>query len=143
MLADVSRYWWLIALRGVFAVLFGLAAFTLPGPSLLALVLLFGAYALVDGVASIVAAIRAGRHHGQWWAMLIEGIVGVAAGLITFVWPAITALALLYLIAAWALMTGVLEIVAAVRLRQVISNEWLLGLSGVISIAYGVLLIIM
>ena len=123
MLHLLARYWWVIALRGVIAVLFGLLAFFIPGITLLTLVLLFGAYALLDGSFDIVSAIRAPSHH---WALVLEGIVGIIAGILTFVWPGITAMVLLYLIGFWAIFTGVLEIVAGIRLRQAIANELLL-----------------
>ena len=138
--ATLARNWWAIALRGVAAIIFGILAFVLPGITLAALVLLFGAYALVDGVFSLVAAIRGRGGDAPWWALAIEGVAGVAAGLITFFLPGLTALILLYVIAAWALVTGVLEIVAAVRLRKTITNEWWLAGSGVLSVAFGVFL---
>jgi uncharacterized membrane protein HdeD (DUF308 family) len=134
----LARYWWAVALRGLLAVLFGLAAFFWPGITLVTLVFLFGAYALVDGVFALVSAFRADDR----WPLLFEGVVGIAAGVVAFVWPGITALALLYLIAAWAIITGILEIVAAVRLRKVIENEWLLALGGVASIILGVILVV-
>ena len=136
----LARNWWAIVLRGVAAILFGILAFVMPGITLAALVLLFGAYALVDGVLNIVAAIT-GRTRGQpWWMLVLAGIAGIAAGLVAFLMPGITAIALTYIIAAWAIVIGVLEIVAAVRLRKVITNEWWLGLSGALSIIFGVLL---
>ncbi|MBX6331412.1 MAG: DUF308 domain-containing protein, partial [Gemmatimonadaceae bacterium] len=135
-----ARNWWVVALRGVAGVLFGIFTFFAPGISIAALVLLFGAYALVDGVLAIASAFRR-RGIGRWWVLLLEGVVDVAAAVVTFVWPAITALALLYVIAVWALLTGILEIAAAIRLRRVITGEWLLVLSGVLSLVLGVLLI--
>lgn len=137
----LARNWWAVLLRGIAGVLFGVATFVAPAISLAALVLLFGAYAFVDGVMAIMSATR---HHGvsdRWGVVLVEGIAGVAAGVLTFVWPGITAFALLYLIAAWALVTGVLEVAAAIRLRKVITHEWLLALNGIASIALGALLV--
>jgi uncharacterized membrane protein HdeD (DUF308 family) len=135
------RNWWAIALRGVAAILFGIMAFAVPGLTLAALIFLFGAYALVDGVLNIIAAIR-GRHAGRpAWVLLFEGVVSVAAGLVAFFMPGVTALALLYLIVVWAVITGVLEIVVAVRLRQRIQGEWWLALSGVLSVILGVLIV--
>jgi uncharacterized membrane protein HdeD (DUF308 family) len=134
------RNWWVVALRGVAGVLFGIFTFFAPGISLAALVLLFGAYALVDGILAIVSAFRR-RGAGRWWVLLLEGLIGVAAAVVTFVWPAITALALLYVIAVWALLTGIVEIAAAIQLRRVITGEWLLALSGVLSLVLGALLI--
>jgi uncharacterized membrane protein HdeD (DUF308 family) len=138
---SLSRNWWAVSLRGLAGILFGIITFFAPGISLAALVLLFGAYALVDGVLAIVSAVRR-RGADRWWLLLLEGLVGIAAGVLTFMWPAITAIALLYVIAAWALVTGAFEIAAAIRLRKVITGEWLLVLSGILSIALGVLLVL-
>jgi uncharacterized membrane protein HdeD (DUF308 family) len=137
----LSRNWWAVSLRGLAGILFGIITFFAPAISLAALVLLFGAYALVDGVLAIVSAVRR-RGADRWWLLLLEGLVGIAAGVLTFLWPAITAIALLYVIAAWALVTGVFEIAAAIRLRKAITGEWLLALSGIFSIALGVLLVL-
>ena len=127
---------------GGVAILFGLAALIWPGLTLTALVLLFGAYTLVDGVFAVVAALaRAGRER-RWWVLLLEGPLGIAAGVVTLAWPGITGLVLLLFIAAWAVITGVVEIVAAIRLRREIEGEFLLGLSGVLSVLFGLLLIV-
>jgi len=128
MLHSLARNWWALALRGGVAVLFGLLTFFLPGITLVTLVLLFGAYALVDGIFNVVAFFRVMSHH---WAFLIEGVVGIIARILTFAWPAITVLALLYLISFWAIFTGIFEIIAAVRLRRLIANEWRLLVMGV------------
>lgn len=136
------RNWWIVLLRGVVAILFGLCAFVLPGITLAALVLLFGAYALIDGILGVVTAIRRHGTTDRWWVLLVEGLVSFAAGVLTLLWPAITALVLLWVIAAWALVTGVLEIVAAVRLRKAITGEWLLVLGGIASLAFGILLVV-
>jgi uncharacterized membrane protein HdeD (DUF308 family) len=139
MLDQLVRHWWVLALRGVLAILFAVIAFSRPGVTLIALVWVWGAYAFVDGVFALIASVRAAEHHQRWGMLLLEGISGIAAGIIAFVWTGITALALVFLIAAWAIVTGILEIAAAVRLRQMIEGEWLLGLSGVLSILLGVL----
>ena len=136
---DLARHWWVIALRGVAAVLFGVLAFVWPGMTLAVLVLLFGAYALVDGVLAIVVAVRGGTDHRL--AMGLEGVVSVLAGLAAFVFPGLTALVLLYIIAFWAILTGVLEVVAAIRLRRAITNEWGLIIGGVLSVLFGIVLI--
>jgi uncharacterized membrane protein HdeD (DUF308 family) len=139
MLHLLARHWWALALRGVFAVLFGLLTFLIPGITLLTLVLLFGAYAILDGIFDIVSAVRApGRH----WPLVLEGVVGIIIGILTFIWPGITTMVLLYLIAFWAIFTGILEIVAGIRLREVIANEWLLILMGVLSVLFGFLILI-
>jgi uncharacterized membrane protein HdeD (DUF308 family) len=138
MLDTLARNWWALALRGVAAVLFGLLTFFLPGITLVTLVVLFGTYALVDGLFNLLAFFRVASHH---WALLIEGVIGIIAGVLTFTWPTITAIALLYLIAFWAIFTGVFEIVAGIRLRQVIANEWLLLLMGVLSALFGFLIL--
>ena len=134
----LSRNWWLIALRGLAGILFGIITFVAPGITLAVLVILFGAYAFADGVLAVVTAVRHRGTTDRWGMLLLEGIVGVAAGLVTLFWPGITALTLLYVIAFWALLTGVLEIAAAMRLRKVITGEWLLALGGVASIIFGV-----
>jgi uncharacterized membrane protein HdeD (DUF308 family) len=139
MLHLLARYWWALALRGLFAVLFGLLTFFIPGITLLALVLLFGVYALLDGIFDIVSAFRSSSHH---WAFVVEGVVGIIVGILTLIWPGITGMVLLYLIAFWAIFTGVLEIVAGIRLRAAIANEVLLILMGVLSLLFGLLIIV-
>ena len=118
----------------------GLLAFIWPGITLFVLVIFWGAYMFVDGVFAIVAAVRAAGQEARWWLLLVEGILGVLVGIVTFIWPGLTALALLYLVAAWAIVTGILEIVGAIRLRREIEGEWALILAGVLSVIFGVLL---
>jgi len=142
MMDALARNWWAIALRGVVAILFGLVALFDARIALYALVIVFGAYALVDGVFNVVAAVRAAEHHQRWIWLLVSGIAGILAGLITFAWPGITALVLLYLIAYWAIVTGVLELIAGYRLKGHVANEWALLLGGAASIIFGVLLIV-
>jgi len=137
---QLARHWWVIGLRGLAAILFGVLAFVWPGMTLAVLVLLFGAYALVDGVLTLIAAFRGGVQHRI--VMLVEGVVSVLAGLAAFVWPGLTALVLLYIIAFWAIVTGVLEIVAAIRVRRAISNELGLVIGGVLSVVFGVVLLV-
>ena len=134
------RNWWVLLLRGLAGIIFGIITFISPAISLAALVLVFGAYALVDGVLAIISAIRWRGEVDRWWVLLLEGVAGVAAGIVTFIWPGISALALLYVIAAWALVTGVLEIAAAIRLRKIIAGEWLLALIGIASVTLGIIL---
>ena len=142
MLEKISRNWWLYAVRGVVAIIFGVVAFARPEQALQALVLVFGAYALVDGIFAMFAGIASYRYFERWWAVLLEGVAGVVIGLLTFFWPNITALVLLYFIAAWALITGIFEIMAAIQFRRVITGGWMLILGGLLSIVLGVLLFV-
>jgi uncharacterized membrane protein HdeD (DUF308 family) len=141
MIDAIPRNWWALVVRGIIAILFGLLAVVWPGLTVTALIILFGAYAVVDGIFTIVAAAMGGGM-GNRWGLLLEGIVSVIAGIIAFVWPGLTALALLYVIAFWAIVTGILEIVAAVRLRREITNELALGIAGVLSILFGLIAIV-
>jgi uncharacterized membrane protein HdeD (DUF308 family) len=141
MLLVFASSWWALVLRGIAAILFGVLAFMWPGITLTALVFLFGAYALVDGAFSIVAGIKSYGERKRWWLLLIEGCLSVAAGVFAFMVPAMTAWILLILIASWAIVTGIFEIAAAIQLRKVISGEWMLALSGVLSILFGALLL--
>jgi uncharacterized membrane protein HdeD (DUF308 family) len=133
--------WWAIVIRGVAAILFGVLTFVAPRESLLVLVLFWGAYALMDGVFNLVLAVRGARVLRGWGWLLFEALVSIAAGVITFVWPAITAIGLLVVIAVWAVLTGVAEIATAIRIRRLVRGEWLLALSGILSIVFGVLLL--
>ncbi len=126
--------WWALALRGVGALAFAALAFLWPGLTLVVLVALFAAYAFVDGLTALVTGIGA-----RWWSMVALGVLSVAAGVAALAWPGLTALALVYLIAAWAVVRGAFELVAAVQLRRAIEGEWLLALSGIASIAFGAL----
>lgn len=137
-----SRNWGAMLLRGAAGLIFGLLTILVPGLSLLALVLVFSGYALSDGVLALVSAIRRRPAGESRWAQVLEGVLGIGAGLIGVFWPGITLLYFLYLISGWALVSGVLEIVGAIRLRKVIEGEWLLALSGVASIVLGVLLLV-
>ena len=142
MLHALARNWWAVLIRGIAAIIFGVLAFAWPGATIWALVILFGAYAFVDGIFAIVMAVRAAEAHERWGAFLIEGIVGLVIAAVTFFYPGITGVALYSIIAAWAVITGILEIVAAIRLRKEIQNEWLLILGGIASIVFGVLMIV-
>jgi uncharacterized membrane protein HdeD (DUF308 family) len=137
---ELPRQWWLVALRGLAAITFGILAFIWPAITLEVLILFFGAYAMVDGVLALYAAIRSRGQRA--WVSVMEGIVGIGAGLVAFFSPGITALALLILIAGWAIVTGVMEVIAAVELRRVVRNEWFLILSGLLSVVFGIVLLI-
>jgi uncharacterized membrane protein HdeD (DUF308 family) len=131
----LARNWWALALRGVAAVIFGVLALFLPGAAITVLVILFGAYALVDGIFALIGAFRTSS---QRWVLVLEGIAGVLAGIIALFWPGVAAISLLYIIAAWAVVTGIAEIAAAIRLRKEIEGEWLLMVAGAISIIFGI-----
>jgi uncharacterized membrane protein HdeD (DUF308 family) len=141
MLQTLSRYWWLILLRGIAAIIFGVLAFIWPGITLVTLVLFWGAFALVDGVLALAHAIMGGNMGSRWWLALI-GIAGIAAGIVTFMWPGVTALVLLIFIATWAIVLGVFQIIGAIRLRKEIDNEWTLGLGGLLSVLFGVVMLV-
>lgn len=134
------RNWWLLLLRGIAAIAFGVLTWLMPAISLTVLVLLFGAYAMADGVLAVWMSIAGRGEHEHWWVVLLWGLVGIGVGILTFLAPGVTALALLFYIAVWAIATGVLEIAAAVRLRREIEGEWVLVLAGIVSVAFGVLL---
>ncbi len=142
MLRTMARHWWLLALRGIAAVIFGVLAFIVPGVTLLVLVLLFGAYALIDGILAVITSFREREENHRWWVLLLEGLAGVIVGVIALFAPQVAAVSLLFLIAFWAIFTGIMEIIAAIRLRREISNEWALGLSGVLSVILGVILLV-
>ncbi|MDP1867753.1 MAG: HdeD family acid-resistance protein [Bradyrhizobium sp.] len=137
MVHALARNWWLLLLRGIAAIIFGMLAFAWPGLTLLTLILFYGAFALVDGVLAIVAAVTGGAPAPRWW-LAIVGLLGIAAGLLTFLMPGLSALVLLFFIAAWAIATGVMQIIGAIQLRKEIDNEWWLILGGVISVLFGV-----
>ena len=132
--------WWTLALRGLLAIVVGLLAFFMPVATLFALTYLFGAYALIDGILSLTSAIRGGRQGEHWWEFLFEGILGLAAATAAMISPALTLTVLIYIVAAWAVVTGITKIAAAIRLRRHITGEWLLGLAGLFSVLFGVLL---
>jgi uncharacterized membrane protein HdeD (DUF308 family) len=140
MQARLTYNWTAIALRGVVAIAFGILALLLPGLTLAVLILLFAAYALVDGVSHVITGIRQQAGGRPDWLMIAAGILAIVAGIIAAVLPGITALALLTLIGAWVIVTGVMEVAAAYRLRKEISGEWLLALDGIVSIVFGIYL---
>ena len=142
MAVVLSTNWWALAFRGALAIVFAILTFIWPGITLAVLVLLFGVYAFTDGFLAIASTIRAVRGHKRWGAFLLEGIVGILAGFCAFFVPALTLAFLVLLIAAWAIITGVLEISAAVRLRRHVPGEWMLIVAGVLSIIFGILIYI-
>jgi uncharacterized membrane protein HdeD (DUF308 family) len=141
MVTVLARNWGLVALRGVMALAFGLLTIARPGITLAALVILFGAYALIDGLFSVWAALANRRGEPHWVALLLAGLAGIAVGIVTFLMPGITALILLYFIAAWAIIRGAAEIAMAIQLRKVLTGEWLLALAGVVSVLFGAFLL--
>jgi uncharacterized membrane protein HdeD (DUF308 family) len=142
MFAQMFRNWWLFLVRGVLAIVFGILAFIWPGSTRLALVLLFGAFALLDGIFAVATSITFHDIFDRWWAILLEGLTGIVIGSLTFLWPQITALVLLYLIAAWAVITGIFEIVTAVHFRRLIKGGWAWILAGLLSVIIGALLFV-
>lgn len=138
----LAHNWWLLALRGLAAIVFGILAFIWPASTLLGLMILFGAFAFVNGILSLMLAAKTPKGYPRFGSLILGGILGIIAGIVTFFMPAITALGLLILIASWAIVTGILEIVAAIRLRKEIVNQWLLALVGILSVIFGVLLLL-
>ncbi|MDF2813750.1 MAG: HdeD family acid-resistance protein [Microvirga sp.] len=137
----LAQNWWAVALRGVFAIVFGLIALFMPGVTMLSLVLFFSAYMLVDGVFSIVSAVRAASNHQRWGLLVLEGIVDIAVGVIAFAWPGLTVIFFVTLVAVWSLITGVLEIVAAFKLNPAFGRGWLI-FSGIVSVLFGIALLV-
>jgi uncharacterized membrane protein HdeD (DUF308 family) len=139
---SLARNWWILLVRGILAIVFGVLVIVWPMLAWVVIVASFGAYALLDGTLALVSAIsgRGGRH---WWALALEGVVGIGAGVLTFYWPGATGLVLLWFIAYWAIATGVFEIFAAFRLRAEVQDEWLLALSGLLSVVFGAALILL
>jgi uncharacterized membrane protein HdeD (DUF308 family) len=143
LLRTLANNWWLLLLRGLAAVAFGVLAFFWPGPTLITMTWLWGAYALSDGVIAIWAAFSAsgGDASPRWWLGL-SGVVSIFAGIVAFTYTGMTTLVLLMFIAAWAIVIGATQIWGAITLRRVLENEWLLILNGVLSIAFGIILML-
>lgn len=137
----LSSNWDMFLVRGILAILFGIATLLMPGITLVVLVVLFGAYALVDGIILTVNAFKNRKTDKDWWLMLLTGLLSIAAGVVTFVWPGITTVSLYYVIAVWAIATGISEVIYAIRFRKKIEGERLLVLNGILSVAFGILLI--
>ena len=143
MLHALARNWWIVLLRGIAAIVFGVLAFAWPGLTLLTLVLLYGAYALVDGIIALAAAFTGRAMPLPTWWLIVVGLLGIAAGLVTFLWPGITAIVLVLFIGAWAVAHGIFEIIGAIQLRHEIDNEWLLILAGALSVIFGIAVLAM
>src|SRR4051812_29785230 len=139
----IAQSWWVLALRGLVAILFGLATLFWPGLILAALIVFFGLYALVDGILAIIAAFRSSGQGMRRPLLLIEGVIGILFGILALFWPGLTALALLYIIAFWAILSGIARIVMAIMLRREIENEWSIALSGVLSVILGIVLVLL
>jgi uncharacterized membrane protein HdeD (DUF308 family) len=137
----LSQYWWVLLLRGIVSILFGVVAFAWPGLTLATLVLFFAAFVLVDGVFDVFHAFSGRGENDHWWVLLLEGVLGIAFGVITWVNPGVTTLVLLLFIAFWAMATGTLRIIMAIRLRKEIQGEWWLVLSGAASMLFGVIVL--
>lgn len=141
MLHALAKCWWALLLRGIAAIIFGVLAFTWPGLTLVTLVLLYGAFALVDGVLSLIAAFSGSARPIPTWWLIVVGLLGIGAGVVTFLWPGITAVLLVMFIGAWALVHGIFEIIGAIQLRKEIDNEWMLILGGVLSVLFGIVVL--
>jgi uncharacterized membrane protein HdeD (DUF308 family) len=137
----LAQNWWVVALRGIFGVLFGVIAFLYPGATILSLVLVYAAYMLVDGCLAIASAVRAARRNERWGLLVLEGLVDIVAGVLAFAWPGITVLVFVTLVAAWSIVSGALMLAAAFRLRPQYGRWWL-ALGGLVSIIFGILLIL-
>ena len=142
MFVILARNWWMLLLRGILALVFGLLCLVYPGVTLIVMTIMFGAYALVDGIFALASSISMAKGRPRWWSTLLEGIAGIILGLFILIWPGITVFGLLYLIGVWAIITGIFEIMAALRLRQHFTNEWLLILSGAASVIFGLLILV-
>jgi uncharacterized membrane protein HdeD (DUF308 family) len=142
LLHALADRWWLVLLRGIAAIAFGVLAFVWPGLTVLTLVILYGAYALVDGVFALIAAFTGRAKPVPTWWLILVGIAGIGAGLVTLLWPGITAVVLVLFIGAWALVHGIFEIIGAIQLRKEIDNEWMLIIAGLLSVVFGLLVMI-
>jgi uncharacterized membrane protein HdeD (DUF308 family) len=138
MIDALRAHWWAVGLRGLVSIVLGLVALALPAAAIFALIVWFAAFAIIDGILALVSAFRLSRAHGPWVALFLEGLVGIVAGVVVFLIPALGAFALAYLVAAWAIVTGVLAVLSATRARTHVPNEWLWILSGAVSIVFGV-----
>ena len=141
MLEAMARNWWALLIRGIAAILFGFAVLLFPNVSLVLLITFLAAYLFVDGIFALIAAFQS-RNHNRWWLLALEGALGVLAGIAAFLFPAAAVLTVFYIVVFWAIITGVIEIISAIELRKQIKNEWMLILSGVVSVIFGGVLLI-
>jgi len=135
--SDLHRYWWLFLIRGLFGLALGVFALMYPGATLAIVVILIGAYLIVDGIVAIVKAMHIMRSDAHWWVLLLEGILGIAVGIAIFVWPGLSIVSLAYLVGYWAIITGVLALISAARLRTHVRGEWLYLIFGIVSVVFG------
>jgi uncharacterized membrane protein HdeD (DUF308 family) len=142
ILPPLARNWWIFLVRGLVSIAFGLVGFFYPAATLVAFILVYGVFALLDGVFAVLAAVRGKEGMSSRWWLALVGVLGIVAGLVTFAWPGITALVLLTVIGVWALIYGVLEIVGAIRLRKEIDNEWLLLFHGALAVLFGLMVLV-
>jgi len=142
LLHAMAKAWWLVLLRGIAGIAFGILAFAWPGITLAALVLLYGAYALADGILALIAAFSGGEKPVPTWWLIVVGLAGIAAGIVTFLWPGLTAIVLVYFIGGWAIAHGVFEIIGAIKLRKEIEGEWWLILAGLLSVVFGLIILV-
>jgi len=143
MLEALSSRWWVFLVRGLAAIIFGIVCFVYPGMTLVALTIVFGIFAFVDGVLAVMAALGSmgAVSAGRWWALLLQGIIGLIIAFYVWTQPVYSTAVLVYAVAAWAIVTGIVEIVAGIQLRDVVTNEWMYVLAGIISIAFGILVV--
>lgn len=139
MCRTLAQNWWAIALRGAFAILFGILTFALPGVTIATLVILFAAYMLVDGVFAVVAGIRAAQRNQRWGLLVLEGAANILAGVVALLWPAITVLVFVYLIAFWSIVSGILMVMAGFKLTGE-HGRWWMAVAGALSVVFGVML---
>lgn len=142
LVRPLARNWWVFLVRGLVAIAFGLVALFYPEATLLTFILFYGIFTLIDGVFALVSAVRGKEGMGPRWWLAIIGVLGIVAGLVTYFWPGITALALLTVIGVWALIYGIFEIIGAIRLRKEIDNEWLLLIHGVLAALFGLMVLV-
>ena len=142
ILHALAKAWWLVLLRGIAGILFGILAFVWPGLTLVTLVMLYGAYALVDGAFALIAAFTGATKPAPTWWLVVVGLLGILAGIVTFLWPGVTALVLVFFIGGWAIAHGIFEIIGAIQLRKEIDNEWWLILAGALSVIFGLMVLI-